>query len=477
MVSFILVLSIYVLRGSLASYIPLREKPYITTTAAGPDLPQATETSTGVSDCGQQGGSVFCFSDTTRLQAVIPATETGDITPSYTYTACHEHDGKSFCIRPDDSEIELLGLNNKASELNPEYGESFRSEIRETSPHIHGGIEHNPDDDEEKPTIDCSKKNTEYNIPLRIGLIFVIMVTSFIGISGPIFLKPILSDKFQAIFIVLKQFGTGVIIATAFVHLLTHAQLTFTNECVGELSYEATTSAVVMAGLFLAFTIETISHRVAKKFSTRSHYNDEIVSIVVLEAGILFHSVLVGITLVVAEDSFFITLFVVIVFHQMFEGVALGTRIASIGHHTNTDRADAGNGPEGQDKASSSSARDTAAAENGGDTDGSERRQSLSMLNKLLMATAFALTTPIGMAIGVGVLHNFNSNNPKTLITIGTLNALSAGILVWVGVVEMWAGDWMFGGELENAGPMVTTLAGGGLVAGMALMSLLGKWT
>lgn len=252
-----------------------------------------------------------------------------------------------------------------------------------------------------------------------------------------------------------------------------------------------------MAGLFLAFTIETISHRVAKKFSTRSHYNDEIVSIVVLEAGILFHSVckslppprshshsglifffiVVGITLVVAEDSFFITLFVVIVFHQMFEGVALGTRIASIGHHTNTDRADAGNGPEGQDKASSSSARDTAAAENGGDTDGSERRQSLSMLNKLLMATAFALTTPIGMAIGVGVLHNFNSNNPKTLITIGTLNALSAGILVWVGVVEMWAGDWMFGGELENAGPMVTTLAGGGLVAGMALMSLLGKWT
>ena len=92
------------------------------------------------------------------------------------------------------------------------------------------------------------------------------------------------------------------------------------------------------------------------------------------------------------------------------------------------------------------------------------------------MALAFAVTTPIGMAIGIGVLNSFNGNDPATLWAIGTLDAFSAGILVWVGVVEMWAGDWMFGGEMTNASPLVTTLGVIALMAGMALMSFLGKW-
>ena len=36
----------------------------------------------------------------------------------------------------------------------------------------------------------------------------------------------------------------------------------FSNECIGELGYEATTSAIVMAGLFLSFLVEYIGHRV-----------------------------------------------------------------------------------------------------------------------------------------------------------------------------------------------------------------------
>jgi len=80
------------------------------------------------------------------------------------------------------------------------------------------------------------------------------------------------------------------------------------------------------------------------------------------------------------------------------------------------------------------------------------------------------------MAIGIGVLKNFNGNDPSTVIAIGTLDALSAGILVWVGVVEMWAHDWMLGGEMTRSGPVRTVLGFAALVAGMALMSLLGKW-
>ena len=102
---------------------------------------------------------------------------------------------------------------------------------------------------------------------------------------------------------------------------------------------------------------------------------------------------------------------------------------------------------------------------------------SVSFAKKMLMALAFALITPLGMAIGIGVLKQFNGNDPSTLIALGTLDSLSAGILIWVGLVEMLAHDWLMpGGELTNAKAGTVGVAGVALVAGMALMSLLGKW-
>ena len=137
--------------------------------------------------------------------------------------------------------------------------------------------------------------------------------------------------------------------------------------------------------------------------------------------------------MVVAGDTFFITLFIVILFHQMFEGIALGTCIAEL------------------------------------------PKAAASTLQKLIMAGTFALITPIGMAIGIGVLNQFNGNDPSTIIAIGTLDALSAGILAWVGIVEMLARDWMHG-KMLTAGLVRTISALFALVAGLVLMSVLGKW-
>ena len=97
------------------------------------------------------------------------------------------------------------------------------------------------------------------------------------------------------------------------------------------------------------------------------------------------------------------------------------------------------------------------------------------MRTELFMAACFALITPIGMAIGLGVLGRFNGNDPATIVAIGTLDALSAGILAWVALVEMLERDW-FRGELAAAkvGKVVAGMAC--LVAGAVLMSLLGKW-
>lgn len=135
----------------------------------------------------------------------------------------------------------------------------------------------------------------------------------------------------------------------------------------------------------------------------------------------------------VAGDAFFITLFIVILFHQMFEGIALGTCIAEL------------------------------------------PKAAASTMAKLIMAGTFALITPIGMAIGIGVLKKFNGNDPSTIVAIGTLDAVSAGILAWVGIVEMLARDWMHG-KLLSAGLVRTICAMTALVSGLVVMSVLGKW-
>jgi zinc transporter 1/2/3 len=326
----------------------------------------------------------------------------------------------------------------------------------------------------------CDATTRDYNIPLRTGLLFVILATSAFGVF-----LPILTTRFNVIsqtniiFVVLKQFGTGIVLSTAFVHLFTHADLMFGNDCLGELQYEGTTAAIFLAGLFLSFLADYFGARFVqwrqkkhaaidsettdipinssdKAVSTASgstpenEFNrghgphahgaihqatpmEDKINVVNLEAGIIFHSILIGITLVVAGDSFLITLFIVILFHQMFEGIALGTCIAEL------------------------------------------PKAAASTLQKCIMGVIFALITPIGMAIGIGVLNSFNGNDPSTIVAIGTLDALSAGILAWVGIVEMLARDWMHG-RLLNAGFVRSAAALFALVCGMVLMSVLGKW-
>lgn len=193
-------------------------------------------------------------------------------------------------------------------------------------------------------------------------------------------------------------------------------------------------------------------------------------------------SQVIGLTLVVAGDSFFITLFVVILFHQIFEGLALGTRIATIGTSADVHLLPPVTHQSSRDGGSDADKSVISPSEEA--TDGTfqlKQPLTLSMKKKLGLAALFAFVTPIGMAIGIGVLNKFNGNDKSTIIAIGTLDALSAGILVWTGVVEMWAADWMTGShghkaELADADTLTVVLGGAALMTGMAVMSLLGKW-
>lgn len=479
---------------------------------------------TAVSSCQLHGSSVLCLAGTTEYVVHFTPTTTADIPPAF--TGCHSH-GETFCLDPSGGDVEIV-LASEAGEHDEhdhhEEEEAGASAGRKC--HFHAGVEHCTGGAEEVPQ--CSKVDRDYNINLRVGLLFVIMATSSIGVFSPIFAWKFMSPN-SLVFTVLKQFGTGIIISTAFIHLFTHASLMFANECLGELAYEGTASAILMAGLFLSFLVEYIGIRIVQWHGSKSarasiespggsakasHASPEMVNIAVLEAGVIFHSLLIGLTLVVAGDSSFITLFIVILFHQMFEGIALGSRIAALGQPRSADSAahphGHGLGHHGHFHEPKQSMPTTLAEELGAasdhhrihshphdhstaahpakssstdDSDSSTNQtkacitgHTVSMKRKLLLAAGFAFVTPVGMAIGIGVLKNFNGNDPSTIIAIGTLDALSAGILVWVGVVEMWAHDWMLGGEMTTAGPLRTALGLVGLVVGLILMSLLGKW-
>jgi len=109
-------------------------------------------------------------------------------------------------------------------------------------------------------------------------------------------------------------------------------------------------------------------------------YRKMSLNITLLEGGILFHSIFVGITISLTIDGFVILL-VAIVFHQMFEGLGLGSRIAEVPY------------PKGS-------------------------------IRPWVLVAAFGTTAPIGQAIGLAVRDSYDPNSAFGLIIVGIFNAL-----------------------------------------------------
>lgn len=65
----------------------------------------------------------------------------------------------------------------------------------------------------------CDAPKRDYNIGLRVGLLFVILATSAFGVFGPLFLQRAMGRQVTLVFTFLKQFGTGIVISTAFIHV------------------------------------------------------------------------------------------------------------------------------------------------------------------------------------------------------------------------------------------------------------------
>ncbi|KAJ2236435.1 hypothetical protein IWW45_001804 [Coemansia sp. RSA 485] len=153
----------------------------------------------------------------------------------------------------------------------------------------------------------------------------------------------------------------------------------------------------------------------------------------ILELGICLHSVIIGVTLSIATGTEFKTLLIAICFHQFCEGLALGSRIAQVKYKRH------------------------------------------GFLRAAFNSAIFMLITPLGMIIGVGVRYSYQPNSPAALISMGVLDSLSAGILIYTGLVNLLAEE--FGTlEFRNYRPILKVACFASCFVGAAVMALIGKW-
>jgi zinc transporter 1/2/3 len=163
------------------------------------------------------------------------------------------------------------------------------------------------------------------------------------------------------------------------------------------------------------------------------HFAAQMTAIFILEFGVIFHSIFIGLTLAVTGSNFNI-LYIVLAFHQTFEGLGLGSRLAT-----------------------------------------TKWPRNKSWLPWAL-GSAYGLTTPIAIAIGLGVSSTFSPDSPTTQIVNGVFDSISAGILIYTGLVELMAHEFMFNPEMRKASVSMMLFAYFCMCVGAGLMALLGKW-
>jgi len=102
----------------------------------------------------------------------------------------------------------------------------------------------------------------EYNTPLHVGTLFIIM-----GVSSLACGVPLMALKFpflripETFFFGVRHFGTGVLLATAFVHLLPTAFSSLGNPCLSSFwttDYPAMPGAIALVGIFFVSVIEMV---------------------------------------------------------------------------------------------------------------------------------------------------------------------------------------------------------------------------
>ncbi|GAA5893587.1 uncharacterized protein JCM6883_003570 [Sporobolomyces salmoneus] len=374
-----------------------------------------------------------------------------------------------------------------------------------------------PQSDSE-PTASSCGNVSPYNgrLGLRIGAIFIILATSAVGTLFPILSRRSKVPLSEKVYLAFKNFGSGVLVATAFIHLLAPAFEALTSPCLtGVWEDYSWPPAIAMVAVFSIWIVELVAHRWGASYlkrrglkahdphlanggneishtphgqhvaetpeealarqgtlvdleegdagkdavidsrpssittptlvppSSSPHHHDhssfidessfaQLLGVLILEFGIVFHSFIIGLTLAVNAE--FVPLFCVLIFHQTFEGIGLGSRLSGL-----------------------------------------PLPSSLSWV-PIFGAILYSCITPLGIAIGLGIRTVYNPESMTSSIVSGVFDAVSAGILLWGALVECLAHDFVFDRKMVEASNGEVAFCVFFVLLGAGLMSALGRW-
>ncbi|KAG6589318.1 Zinc transporter 1, partial [Cucurbita argyrosperma subsp. sororia] len=320
--------------------------------------------------------------------------------------------------------------------------------------------------------------NAEEAIKYKVGSIASVLVAGAAGVSLPLVGKKIPSLRPENdIFFMIKAFAAGVILGTGFIHILPDAFQDLTSPCIGQNPWGDFPFAgfIAMASSIGTLMVDTF----ATSFYQRRHFSKikHVIAVAdqergeehaghvhvhthathghahgsaaptgetsslteliryrivsqVLELGIVVHSVIIGISLGTSHSPATIKpLLVALSFHQFFEGMGLGGCISQAQFRWRSAAA---------------------------------------------MATFFSLTAPVGIAVGIGISGVYRDSSRTTLIVEGSMNSASAGILIYMALVDLLAADFMNPRMQNNLGLQLGSNIS--LLLGAACMSVLAKW-
>ncbi|KAL8257779.1 hypothetical protein R6Q59_029820 [Mikania micrantha] len=315
----------------------------------------------------------------------------------------------------------------------------------------------------QETTNTCNNKSKA--LPLKLIGISSILITSIIGVSLPQFTRsvPALAPD-RTLFIVTKAFASGIILATGFMHVLPDSFVMLRSSCLAANPWHKFpfTGFVAMLSAIVTLMVDSMatsmyikvnntlvsaeaemavavagggghhhhSHKHAPKGPIGSQLLRNRVVAMVLELGIVVHSIVIGVGVGASNDTCTIKpLVAALCFHQMFEGMGLGGCILQAEYKN---------------------------------------------MKKLAMVFFFSITTPFGIGLGIGLSKAYKENTPSALITVGLLNASSAGLLIYMALVDLLAADFM-GPKLQGSIKLQVKSYAAVLV-GAGGMSVMAKW-
>eukprot|EP00053_Salpingoeca_punica_P016100 m.150208 g.150208 ORF g.150208 m.150208 type:complete len:319 (-) comp16877_c0_seq1:2428-3384(-) len=304
----------------------------------------------------------------------------------------------------------------------------------------------------------------EYDRPLHIGAIFILMGVSLLGTATPWLLTRMgYSHKDSIIMPCGKLFGAGVIIATGLVHMLGPSMEAFSNtDCLPAVfsDYEAFSGMIAVLAIMTTHLLQLLAREHAehnqknanskKALLPQSNGNgnhghseseeghshslllasEKRITTFALEFGVATHSVIIGIALGVARENFK-ELLIALSFHQFFEGLALMTVVmeAEFSH----------------------------------------------VMYRIMFMLFYVTTTPLGIAIGVGINDSYNENGRSALLVNGSLDAISAGILIYDGLCNIIQPHFMSSGYRDRS-VWVKVAQVVCMWTGAGIMSFIGKY-